>query len=66
MCLLAGMFTGRGSGEWRRCRGKGSLAGVHSDAITIIRRGGGLATAADLLTAFQAIGNAITRVRILN
>ena len=45
------MFTGRGSGEWRRCRGKGSLAGVHSDAITIIRRGGGLATAADLLTA---------------
>ena len=45
------MFTGRGSGEWRWCRGKGSLAGVHSDAITIIRRGGGLATAADLLTA---------------
>jgi len=44
------LSTGSARGGYCRGRGGGNLAGVNSDAVEMIRRCGGLATTADLLT----------------
>ena len=48
--LSAGLSTGRLRCGYRRGRVGGSLAGMNSDAVEMISRGGGLVTTADLLT----------------